>query len=166
MQTVLMQFIAEKWGEPDSGIWEVRGPRRHFTHSKLMAWVGVDRAISGVEQYGLEGPVEAWRTLRAKIHDDICRNGYSAKRNSFVQHYGGDDLDASLLLMPTVGFLPPSDPRIVGTVEAIGRELTVDGFVLRYRPETGVDGSGRRRRCLPPMHLLAGRCLGTDGPPG
>ena len=140
MQTVLMRFIAEKWSEPDSGIWEVRGPRRHFTHSKLMAWVGVDRAISGVEQYGLEGPVEVWRTLRARIHDDICRNGYSAKRNSFVQHYGGDDLDASLLLMPTVGFLPPSDPRIAGTVEAIGRELTVDGFVLRYRSETGVDG--------------------------
>jgi GH15 family glucan-1,4-alpha-glucosidase len=140
MQTVLMQFIAEKWVEPDSGIWEVRGPRRHFTHSKLMAWVGVDRAISGVEQYGLEGPVEAWRTLRARIHGDICRNGYSAKRNSFVQHYSGNDLDASLLLMPTVGFLPPTDPRIIGTVEAIGRELTVDGFVLRYRSETGVDG--------------------------
>jgi GH15 family glucan-1,4-alpha-glucosidase len=140
MQTVLMQFIAEKWREPDSGIWEMRGPRRHFTHSKLMAWVGVDRAISGVEQGGLEGPVNAWRALRTRIHEDICRNGYSTKRNSFVQHYGGDDLDASLLLMPTVGFLPPSDPRIVSTVAAIGRELTVDGFVLRYRPESGVDG--------------------------
>jgi GH15 family glucan-1,4-alpha-glucosidase len=140
MQTVLMQFIAEKWCEPDSGIWEVRGPRRHFTHSKLMAWVGVDRAISGVEQGGLEGPVNAWRALRTRIHEDICHNGYSTRRNSFVQHYGGDDLDASLLLMPMVGFLPPSDPRIVSTVAAIGRELTVDGFVLRYQPESGVDG--------------------------
>jgi GH15 family glucan-1,4-alpha-glucosidase len=140
VQTVLMKFLAEKWSEPDSGIWEVRGPRRHFTHSKLMAWVGVDRAISGVEHGGVKGPVDAWRALRSRIHDDICRNGYSTRRNSFVQHYGGDDLDASLLLMPMVGFLPPTDPRVVGTVEAIGRELTADGFVLRYHPETGVDG--------------------------
>jgi GH15 family glucan-1,4-alpha-glucosidase len=116
VQKVLMQFIAGNWSKADSGIWEVRGPQRHFTHSKLMAWVGVDRAISGIEQCGLEGPVDAWRDLRARIHDDICRNGYNARRNSFVQYYGGDELDASLLLMPTVGFLPPTDPRMVSTV--------------------------------------------------
>jgi GH15 family glucan-1,4-alpha-glucosidase len=140
VQRVLAQFIDEKWGEPDSGIWEVRGPRRHFTHSKLMAWVGVDRAISGVEQHGLEGPLEEWRALRARIHADICRHGYHTGRNSFVQFYGGVQLDASLLLLPIVGFLPPSDPRVVGTVEAIRRELTIDGFVLRYQTEGGVDG--------------------------
>jgi GH15 family glucan-1,4-alpha-glucosidase len=140
VEKVLMGFIAERWGDPDDGIWEVRGPRRHFTHSKLMAWVGVDRAISAVEQYGLDGPVDAWRALRARIRDDICRRGYDPGRNSFVQHYGGGELDAALLLIPTVGFLPPTDPRVVGTVEAIRRELTVDGFVLRYRPECGVDG--------------------------
>jgi GH15 family glucan-1,4-alpha-glucosidase len=140
VQKVLMGFIAERWGDPDDGIWEIRGPRRHFTHSKLMAWVGVDRAISAVEQYGLDGPVDDWRALRARIHHDICRRGYDPGRNSFVQHYSGSQLDASLLLIPIVGFLPPTDPRVVGTVEAIRRELTVDGFVLRYRPESGVDG--------------------------
>jgi len=140
VQRVLARFIAEKWSEPDNGIWEVRGPRQHFTHSKLMAWVGVDRAISGVEQDGLEGPLEEWRALRARIHADICHHGYDAGRNSFVQQYGSKQLDASLLMLPIVGFLPPSDPRIVGTVEAIRRELSVDGFVLRYRTETGVDG--------------------------
>ncbi|MCB4825017.1 glycoside hydrolase family 15 protein [Roseicella aerolata] len=140
IQKVLMRFIGARWGEPDNGIWEVRGPRRHFTHSKLMAWVGVDRAIADVEQFGFEGPVAEWRALRARIHDDICRNGYSEKRKSFVQYYGGEELDAALLIMPMVGFLPPTDPRITGTVAAIGRDLTVDGFVWRYRPETGVDG--------------------------
>jgi GH15 family glucan-1,4-alpha-glucosidase len=140
VQKVLMGFIARRWADPDEGIWEVRGPRRHFTHSKLMAWVGVDRAIAGIEQHGLDGPLEEWRALRARIHADVCRNGYDAGRNSFVQSYGGRELDASLLLVPTVGFLPPDDPRVVGTVEAVRRELTVDGFVLRYRPEAGVDG--------------------------
>src|SRR5215218_2401681 len=132
LQRVLMGFIAERWGDPDDGIWEVRGPRRHFTHSKLMAWVGVDRAVSAVEQHGLDGPVDDWRALRARIRRDICGRGYDPGRNSFVQHYGGKQLDASLLLVPIVGFLPPTDPRVVGTVEAIRRELTVDGFVLRY----------------------------------
>jgi GH15 family glucan-1,4-alpha-glucosidase len=140
VQKALMGLIAERWGDPDDGIWEVRGARRHFTHSKLMAWVGVDRMISAVEQYDLEGPLEEWRALRARIHDDICRRGFDPGRNSFVQSYGGRELDASLLLIPIVGFLPPTDPRVVGTVEAIRRELTVDGFVLRYRPESGVDG--------------------------
>ncbi|HWX48584.1 MAG TPA: glycoside hydrolase family 15 protein [Roseomonas sp.] len=156
VQKVLMKFIAEKWGEPDNGIWEVRGPRRHFTHSKMMAWVGVDRAISGVEQNNLEGPVEAWRALRTRIHDDICRNGYDARRNSFVQYYCGEQLDASLLLMPIVGFLPPDDPRVVGTVEAIRRELMADGFVARYRTETGVDGlAGSEGAFLPCTFWLA-----------
>jgi GH15 family glucan-1,4-alpha-glucosidase len=156
VQKVLARFIGERWGEPDSGIWEVRGPRRHFTHSKLMAWVGIDRAISGVEQHGLEGPVEEWRALRARIHDDICRRGFHTGRNSFVQSYGSDQLDASLLLLPIVGFLPPNDPRVVGTVEAIRRELTIDGFVLRYRTETGVDGlAGGEGTFLPCTFWLA-----------
>jgi GH15 family glucan-1,4-alpha-glucosidase len=156
VQRVLARFIAERWGDPDSGIWEVRGPERHFTHSKLMAWVGIDRAISGVEQHGLEGPVEEWRALRARIHDDICRRGFHTGRNSFVQSYGGEQLDASLLLIPTVGFLPPDDPRVVGTVEAIRRELAVDGFVLRYRTEEGVDGlAGGEGAFLPCTFWLA-----------
>jgi GH15 family glucan-1,4-alpha-glucosidase len=156
LQKVLMGFIAGRWREPDDGIWEVRGPRRHFTHSKLMAWVGVDRAVAAVERHGLDGPVEDWRALRARIHADVCRNGWSARRNSFVQRYGGEELDAALLLVPTVGFLPPDDPRVVGTVEAIRRELTSDGFVLRYRPETGVDGlAGGEGAFLPCSFWLA-----------
>ncbi len=163
VQRVLAQFIAEQWGEPDSGIWEVRGPRRHFTHSKLMAWVGIDRAIAGVEQYGLDGPVEEWRALRARIHDDICRRGYHDKRNSFVQYYGGEQLDASLLLVPIVGFLPPDDPRVITTVEAIQRELTVDGFVLRYRSETGVDGLAGGEGAFLPCTFWLADCLALMG---
>ena len=141
LQTVLIEFLAKRWREPDEGLWEVRGPRRHFTHSKLMAWVGVDRAIAGVEQHGLEGPVEQWRGLRERICIDILRNGYDAERNTFVQYYGGQALDAALLMIPIVGFLPAHDPRVVGTVEAIQRELTVDGFVLRYQPDSRLDGA-------------------------
>ncbi|MDB5410716.1 MAG: glucoamylase [Rhodospirillales bacterium] len=140
LQTTLLDFLEDAWTKPDSGLWEIRGPERHFTHSKVMAWVGVDRSIAGVESFGLDGPVERWRELREIIHADICRNGFDEQRNSFVQYYGGRELDASLLLLPTVGFLPASDPRMLGTVEAIERELVVDGLVKRYSTSSGVDG--------------------------
>jgi GH15 family glucan-1,4-alpha-glucosidase len=140
VQTLLMQFLESHWNEPDEGIWEVRGPRRHFTHSRVMAWVAVDRAVKIVERYGADGPVEKWRKLRDAIHKDVCDHGFNPKRNAFVQYYGSDTLDASLLMIPMVGFLPPKDPRMVATVEAIQRELMVDGLVQRYGSDSNVDG--------------------------
>jgi GH15 family glucan-1,4-alpha-glucosidase len=132
LQRVLMRSLETRWREPDEGIWEVRGPRRHFTHSKLMAWVAFDRAIASVERFGLEGPVERWRGIRQEIHDQICEFGFDPTRGSFVQSYGSTELDASLLTIPQLGFLPPEDPRVAGTVNAIERELSRDGFVQRY----------------------------------
>jgi GH15 family glucan-1,4-alpha-glucosidase len=140
MQRVLMENLERIWREPDEGIWEMRGPRRHFTHSKLMAWVAFDRAVKAVEAFGRPGPVERWRRLRDTIHADICRNGYSEEKGAFAQYFGGRTLDASLLLMAEVGFLPPEDPRFRGTVEAIERELMTDGLVHRYQTEERVDG--------------------------
>jgi GH15 family glucan-1,4-alpha-glucosidase len=128
------------WREPDEGIWEVRGGRKHFVHSKMMAWVAFDRAIKAVEQSGFHGPVERWRALREEIHGEVLARGYDSGRNTFVQHYDGPALDASLLLMAEVGFLPPEDPRFRGTVDAIERELMEDGLVLRYRVEETEDG--------------------------
>jgi GH15 family glucan-1,4-alpha-glucosidase len=136
-----MDHLAKVWQEPDDGIWEVRGPRRHFTHSKVMAWVAADRAVRAAEDFGREGPVDEWRDLRDEIHAEVCEKGYNQGRHSFVQYYGSTELDASLLMIPLVGFLPANDPRVVGTVEAIQRELTVDGFVQRYRTDAdNVDG--------------------------
>jgi GH15 family glucan-1,4-alpha-glucosidase len=132
LQRVLMHSLENRWGEPDEGIWEVRGPRRHFTHSKLMAWVAFDRAIASVEQFGLDGPVDRWRQIRQDIHDQICEFGFNPERGSFVQSYGSAELDASLLTIPQLGFLPPEDPRVAGTVNAIERELSWHGFVQRY----------------------------------
>jgi GH15 family glucan-1,4-alpha-glucosidase len=143
LQTHLMSALETKWREPDEGIWEVRGPRRHFTHSKLMAWVAFDRAIAAIEDFGLDGPLEKWRAIRREIHDEVCRVAYDPKRGAFVQSYGSSELDASLLTMPQLGFLPANDPRVVGTVEAIERELTWHGFVQRYAMHGGsteVDG--------------------------
>jgi GH15 family glucan-1,4-alpha-glucosidase len=140
LQRSLMDSLGSLWRQPDEGIWEVRGPRRHFTHSKVMAWVAVDRVIKGIEQFGLEGPLEDWRRLRAEIHGEVCRHGFDAQQNSFVQYYGGQDLDASLLMIPLVGFLPADDPRMLGTVAAIQRDLTKDGFVQRYPTHPDVDG--------------------------
>jgi GH15 family glucan-1,4-alpha-glucosidase len=142
LQRALLDFLESQWREPDEGIWEIRGPRRHFTHSKVMAWVALDRAIKAVELTGFEGPVDRWRGLRRELHDEVCREGYDSERDSFVQYYGADRLDASLLLIPLVGFLPAGDPRVKGTVAAIQRELMVDGLVHRYPPEgsQSVDG--------------------------
>jgi len=140
LATALVEFVETHWHLPDEGIWEVRGPRRHFTHSKVMAWVAIDRAVKTLETSKLEGPVERWRQLRDTIHADICAKGYDAARGSFVQSYGSPDLDASLLMIPLVGFLPATDPRMRGTIEAIERELMPDGFVARYQPHPAVDG--------------------------
>ncbi len=152
LELVLMDFIETGWKEPDDGIWEVRGPRRHFTHSKVMAWVAVDRAISDVEDFGLEGPVDKWKALREQIHKEVCEKGFDAERNSFTQYYGSKSLDASVLMVPLVGFLKATDPRVIGTVDAISRELMVDGFVSRYDSERSekVDGlTGREGAFLP-----------------
>jgi GH15 family glucan-1,4-alpha-glucosidase len=140
LQTQLIDFIETGWTEPDDGIWEVRGPRRHFTHSKVMAWVAVDRAVRTLEQWPeLEGPIDKWRTLRDDIFNEVCQKGYNEEVGAFTQYYGCTQLDASVLMIPLVGFLPPTDPRVVSTVEAIQRELVDHGFVLRYR--TSDDGA-------------------------
>jgi GH15 family glucan-1,4-alpha-glucosidase len=139
-QKVLLDDLSHKWNRPDHGIWEVRGPARHFTHSRLMAWVAFDRAVKGVEEYGLSGPVETWRSIRDSIRSDILANGWSDRRQSFVQSYDSDVLDASLLLLPLLGFLPANDPRCVATVRAIQKDLVRDGLVLRYRTEQAEDG--------------------------
>lgn len=142
LQRHLVEFVVKNWSEPDEGIWEIRGPRRHFTHSKIMAWVAMDRAVKAVEDFGLEGNVERWREVRQAIHDDVCAQGFHPGRKAFTQFYGSDLLDASVLMMPLVGFLPAKDPRVVSTVEAIQAELVRDGFCYRYHPEksVGVDG--------------------------
>jgi GH15 family glucan-1,4-alpha-glucosidase len=139
-QRALLQHLEQIWERPDEGIWEVRGASRHFTHSKVMAWVALDRGIRAIESHGLEGPRKRWRQLRKRIHDEVCERGYSRELGSFVQSYGSGELDASLLLLPTMGFLPASDARIRGTVEAIERRLLVDGLVLRYDTRTCDDG--------------------------
>ncbi|MHB8253296.1 MAG: glycoside hydrolase family 15 protein [Acidiferrobacter sp.] len=140
MQSTIMEFLESHWQLPDDGIWEVRGGRQHFTHSKVMAWVAFDRAVKDAIRYQLKGPIERWEKVRDAIHEDVCRQGFNAEKNSFTQHYGGKSLDASLLMMALVGFLPPDDPRIQGTIAAIKKELVVDGLVMRYRTEESTDG--------------------------
>jgi GH15 family glucan-1,4-alpha-glucosidase len=137
----LLDWLEDGWREKDSGIWEVRGPARHFTHSKVMSWVAFDRAVRLCDERGRDGPVERWRASRDEIHADVLTNGWSERKQAFTQSYGADELDAAVLMMPLVGFLPATDPRVVSTVDAVRRELTVDGLVLRYHPEeSGVDG--------------------------
>ncbi|MCC2655681.1 MAG: glycoside hydrolase 15-related protein [Panacagrimonas sp.] len=140
LQRALVQHVESVWQQPDEGIWEMRGPRRHFTHSKVMAWVAVDRAVKAIEDYGLEGPLAHWKQLRSRIHADVCERGFDARRGCFVQAYGDAALDASLLLLPQVGFLPPEDPRIHGTIAAVEAHLLRDGFVLRYDSASVDDG--------------------------
>lgn len=140
LQRALLDYLEGHWRDPDNSLWEVRGPRRHFVHSKVMAWAGVDRAVHTVDNHGLPGPVQRWRRLRDQIHADVCANGYDAQRNTFTQYYGSGPLDAALLLIPRVGFLPWKDPRVVGTVEAVQKELSHDGLLMRYETEHGVDG--------------------------
>jgi GH15 family glucan-1,4-alpha-glucosidase len=140
LECSLVEHVASSWDQPDEGIWEVRGGRRHFTHSKVMAWVALDRAVRSAEQFGLEAPLERWRRLRAEIHSEVCSNGFNVDLGSFVQYYGSSQLDASLLLIPLVGFLPADDHRIRGTVAAIERGLMRNGLVLRYDTAVADDG--------------------------
>ncbi len=165
LQLSLMEFLEAGWREPDDGIWEVRGPRRHFTHSKVMAWVAIDRAIKTIEEYGMEGPIDRWKAIRSEIHEQVCDQGFNAAKGSFTQYYGSDELDASLLMIPLMGFLPAHDPRVRGTIEAVERELVEGGFVLRYRTaDTGdVDGlTGREGAFLACSFWLAD-CLSLLG---
>ncbi len=143
LQKVLMDGLEQIWDEPDEGIWEVRGPRRHFTHSKVMAWVAFDRAILTANEFTHDGPVDRWCAIRDRIHKQVCEQGFDRSRNTFTQYYGSQEVDASLLLLPLVGFLPPDDPRMLGTVAAIERDLMHAGFLLRYPMHRGsekVDG--------------------------
>jgi GH15 family glucan-1,4-alpha-glucosidase len=140
LQLEVLEHLEDVWPEMDEGIWEVRGGARHFTFSKIMAWVAFDRAIKSAEAFNLEGPLDRWRQQCRKIHDEVCRRGFDAEQGSFVRSYGSKELDASLLLLPTVGFLPPADPRVRGTVEAIERKLLVDGLVMRYDTTESEDG--------------------------
>jgi GH15 family glucan-1,4-alpha-glucosidase len=163
-QVALLKFLEAHWEEADEGLWEVRGPRCHFTHSKVMAWVAFDRAIKDAEQDGLEGPIERWRQTRDAIHAQVCEKGFDARHNSFVQSYESAYLDASLLLIPQVGFLPADDPRVLGTIAAIEHDLMADGLVLRYSTATKVDGlpagEGAFLPCsfwLADCYLLTGR---------
>jgi GH15 family glucan-1,4-alpha-glucosidase len=139
-QLALLEHLEAGWRAPDEGIWEVRSGRHHFTHSKVMAWVAFDRGIKAVEAFGLVGPVDRWRRTRADIHEEVCRRAFNTDIGSFAQVYDSDLLDASALLIPQVGFLPPGDPRVRGTVEAIERKLLRGGFVLRYDSAETQDG--------------------------
>ncbi len=140
LQRGLIEHLEQVWSMPDEGMWEVRGGAKHFVASKAFCWMAFDRTIEDAERFHLPGPVEHWKTIRQQIHDEVCDKGFSPEKNSFKQSYESDWLDASLLLLPAIRFLPPDDPRITGTIEAIERELLQDGFVLRYRTEEGVDG--------------------------
>lgn len=140
LQIALMEHLEGAWDQPGNGLWEMRGPRRHFTHSKVMAWVAADRMVKGVRESGLPGPDDRWAALASTIHAEVMTRGFNPELNTFVQSYDGTDLDASLLLIPRVGFLPADDERVVGTIDAIQRDLTQDGFVLRYRSAGGDDG--------------------------
>jgi GH15 family glucan-1,4-alpha-glucosidase len=163
-QRSMLEFLESNWMEPDESMWEVRGPRRHFTHSKVMAWVAFDRGIKDAERDGLEAPLDRWRAIRDQIHAQVCAQGFDAARNSFVQSYDTSHLDASLLLIPQVGFLAHDDARVLGTIAAVERELLVGGLVMRYSTQTGVDalpaGEGAFLPCsfwLADAYLLAGR---------
>jgi GH15 family glucan-1,4-alpha-glucosidase len=163
LQLVLLEFVEAHWEEPDQGIWELRGPPQHLVYSKVMAWVAMDRGVKAIERDGLCGPLERWKSVRDEIHAQVCAKGFSEELGSFTQAYGSNELDASLLMLPLVGFLPAHDPRVVGTVEAVKRELMVDGFVARYRAASGLDGlSGPEGTFLPCTFWLVS-CLSLLG---
>jgi GH15 family glucan-1,4-alpha-glucosidase len=164
VQLELLRFLEQHWNRPDAGLWEIRGPPRHFTHSKIMAWVAFDRAIKDAQNDRLEAPLARWRSTRDRIHAEVCRKGFDARQNAFVQSYGSTHLDASLLLMPQVGFLPPEDPRVLGTIAAIEKRLLFKGLVLRYSTSTRIDslpaGEGAFLACsfwLADSYVLTGR---------
>ncbi|MGO9483985.1 MAG: glycoside hydrolase family 15 protein [Rhodomicrobium sp.] len=159
LAAVLLDHLAQIWRDPDEGMWEVRGPRQHFTHSKVMAWVAFDRAIKLADEFGLPGPVEKWEAERTAIHDEVCAKAYDAERSAFMQHYGAKTLDASVLMMPLVGFLPATDPRVSGTIAAIERDLTAEGFVLRYDTGSGQDGLPPGEGAFLPCSFWLADCL-------
>lgn len=165
LQRHLAGYVLDHWMEPDEGIWEVRGPRRHFTHSKIMAWVALDRAIAGAEHFGLKADLEKWHAVRDQIHATVCAEGFHAGRNAFTQSFGSVALDASLLLIPLVGFLPPDDPRVRGTIEAVSNDLVVDGLVMRYHPEESgaVDGLPAGEGAFLPCSFWLAQCLHAIG---
>ncbi len=165
LQRHLVEFVENHWEEPDEGIWEIRGPRRHFTHSKVMAWVAIDRAVKAVEEFQLEGDADRWKKLRDQMHETICREGYNAKRGAFTQFFGSDLIDASALLIPLVRFLPANDERVVRTIEAIQRDLTVDGFVIRYKTgdSSAIDGLPAGEGVFLPCSFWLAACLSTLG---
>ncbi|AZN29807.1 glycoside hydrolase family 15 protein [Flaviflexus salsibiostraticola] len=161
LQLELLDFLEGNWRRSDKSLWEIRGPDQQFVHSKVMAWAGMDSAVRAVERFGLEGPVNRWRTVRAEIHREVCSKGFDATRRTFTQYYGSPGLDAALLLIPQVGFLPWDDERVIGSVEAVQRELVEDGYVLRYRTEHGVDGlPGREGAFLPCSFWLVDALVG------
>jgi GH15 family glucan-1,4-alpha-glucosidase len=164
VQRALLEHLGEIWREPDRGIWESRGTPRHFTYSKIMAWVAFDRGLRMIDEFGLDGPRDQWQALAEEIHADVCAHGFDPQLDSFVQSYGSKWLDGSLLLIPTTGFLPPHDPRIASTVRAIEGRLLADGFVMRHDPaevETGLaHGEGAFLACsfwLADAYMLTGR---------
>jgi GH15 family glucan-1,4-alpha-glucosidase len=162
IQRALLDYLEGHWQDPDDSLWEMRGRRRPFVHSRVMAWAGVDRGVRAVEQFGLPGPADRWRALCDRIADDVLENGFDAGRGTFTQFYGSRGLDAALLLIPRTGFLPWTDPRVIGTVDAVRRELREDGFVLRYRPDADVDGlPGREGTFLACSFWLADALHGT-----
>ncbi len=157
---VMTEFLEKAWKEPDEGIWEVRGPRRHFVHSKVMAWVAFDRMVKAVEQFGRDGLADRWRAVRDEIHAQVCDKGFDRSRNTFVQYYGASGLDAALLMIPLVGFLPAADARVVGTVEAVRRELMADdGLVKRYSSSEQVDGLPPGEGAFLPCTFWLADCL-------
>ena len=166
LQTAIVQHLAGIWEQPDEGIWETRGGRKHFTYSKVMAWVAFDRMVKDAETHGLDGDVDQWREIRDKIHATVCEKGFRPGLNSFTQHFDTDELDASLLQIPLVGFLPHDDPRVLGTTAAVEKALLKDGFVLRYSTHDSKDGLPPRRRGVPGLLVLAGGQLAHARPRG
>ncbi len=167
LQRQLVLFVEEHWRDADDGIWEVRGARRNFTHSKVMAWVALDRAVRSVEEFGLDanGDLDRWRAVRDEIHREVCTRGFNQKRGAFTQYFGSENLDASLLMLPLVGFLPADDPRMRATIEAIERNLVADGFVLRYHPDASanVDGLPPGEGAFLPCSFWLSHCLALLG---
>ena len=163
LQRALLEFLEGAWRQPDEGIWEVRGSRRHFTHSKMMAWVALDRAVKSVETLHVAGPVDRWRAVRSTIFEEVCKEGWSDEVGAFTQYYGSRDLDASLLMMPLVGFLPANDPRVRGTVDAIEKNLVHGGFVSRYATHGEVDGVEGRDASFVPCTFWLADCLALQG---
>jgi GH15 family glucan-1,4-alpha-glucosidase len=159
----VLGLLEDRWRDPDEGIWEIRGKPLHFTHSKVMAWVAFDRGIRLCEEFGRDGPIDRWRAIRSEIHAQVCREAWSDQLGSFTQSYGSSRLDASLLLLPQVGFLPPDDPRVRGTLAAVQRELTHEGLLLRYRSEEAVDGLRSGEGTFLPCSFWLVDALALDG---